>query len=123
MVDVPWALPRGGAGPTDSAAIRPRHTTQITGSPSGKPLSTDVDLEPLDEDLREARRYLPLGDAAARDAFAAASFGRCRRLTQLLAFYRANPCRMSRTQLLAACAITLGRFCGYSRLSTPSARP
>ena len=33
-------------------------------------MSTDVDLEPLDEDLREARRYLPLGDPAAWDAFA-----------------------------------------------------
>jgi hypothetical protein len=114
MVDVPWAL-RGGAGPTDAAATRPRHTTQLTGRPLGNPLSTDVDLEPLDEDLREARRYLPLGDSAARYAFARRQLRARRRLTQLLAFYRANPCRMARTQLLAACAITLGRFCGHSR--------
>ena len=56
-----------------------------------------VELEPLDEDLREARRYLPLGDAAARDAFARRQLRARRRLTQLLAFYRANPCRMART--------------------------
>ena len=78
-------------------------------------MSIGVELEPLVEDLREARRYLPLGDSAARDAFARRQLRARRRLTQLLAFYRANPCRMARTQLLAACAITLGRFCGHSR--------
>ena len=56
-----------------------------------------------------------MGDWAARDAFARRQLRARRRLTQLLAFYRANPCRMARTQLLAACAITLGRFCGHSR--------
>ena len=57
----------------------------------------------------------PWGIRPRRDAFARRQLRARRRLTQLLAFYRAHPCRMARTQLLAACAITLGRFCGYSR--------
>ncbi|QSQ11938.1 DUF4166 domain-containing protein [Myxococcus landrumensis] len=39
----------------------------------------------------------------------------CRRALGLLAdFYRANPCRMARVHLLAASAVTLGRFWGVS---------
>jgi hypothetical protein len=104
------------AGPSrPSVATDPHRDTRPTGRPWGTPLSTGVGLEPLEDDLREARRYLSPEDSAAWDAFARRQLRARRRLTQLLTFYRANPCRMARTQLLAACAITLGRFCGYSR--------
>ncbi|HLK60398.1 MAG TPA: hypothetical protein VKU00_27805 [Chthonomonadaceae bacterium] len=49
-----------------------------------------------------------------REAFARRQRNARRRITQLLVFYREHPCHMARTHLLAACAITLGRFCGYS---------
>jgi hypothetical protein len=72
-------------------------------------------LEPTGYDRREARRYLSRAGPTEQEAFARRQLRARRRLTLLLAFYRAHPCRMSRTHLLAACAITLGRFCGYSR--------
>src|SRR4051794_11300314 len=81
----------------------------------GSSLSTDDGPAPLAYDRREAARYLRGGTPAELDAFARRQLRARHRLTHLLAFYRAHPCRMPRTHLLAACAITLGRFCGYSR--------
>jgi hypothetical protein len=78
-------------------------------------LTSDDGLDLLEYDRQEARRYLPGGDPAGHDAFARRQVRARRRLTSLLAFYRAHPCRMSRAQLLAASSITLGRFSGYSR--------
>lgn len=78
-------------------------------------MSIDNGLEPLESERREAARYLRGGTTAELDAFARRQLRARQRLTRLLEFYRAHPCRMPRTQLLAACAITLGRFCGYSR--------
>jgi hypothetical protein len=78
-------------------------------------MSDEADFDPLDCDLREAARYLPEAPDEERLAFARRQLRARRRLTALLAFYRAHPCRMARTQLLAACAITLGRFCGHSQ--------
>jgi hypothetical protein len=83
--------------------------------PAGGSLSTDGGTDLLESDRREAARYLRGATSAERDAFAGRQLGARHRLARLLAFYRGHPCRMSRAQLLAACAITLGRFCGYSR--------
>jgi hypothetical protein len=80
----------------------------------GSSLSSDDGPEFLACDQQEAARYLRGGTTAERDAFARRQLRARHRLTRLLAFYRAHPCRMPRTHLLAACAITLGRFCGYS---------
>ncbi|GAC1448045.1 MAG: hypothetical protein NVSMB9_30840 [Isosphaeraceae bacterium] len=95
------------------ARSQPHRTTAIRTW--GTSLITGVGPELLESDLREARKYLPGGDPADQEAFARRQLRARERLTRLLAFYRVNPCRMARTQLLAACAITLGRFCGYSR--------
>lgn len=73
-----------------------------------------LDLEPLECDLAEARRYLPGASTAELDAFARRQLRGRRRLTRLLAYYRANPCRMARPHLLATCAVTIGRFFGRS---------
>jgi hypothetical protein len=81
---------------------------------SRKSLTADDDLEILAHDRTEALKYLPDGGPAGHDAFARRQLRARRRLTLLLEFYRANPCRMSRTHNLAACAITLGRFGGFS---------
>lgn len=73
------------------------------------------DPTPLPCDLREAEQFLPTGTAEEWEAFACRQLRSRGRLTQLLQFYRAYPCRMSRTLILAASAITLGRFCGLSQ--------
>ncbi|MEP6902137.1 MAG: DUF4166 domain-containing protein [Actinomycetota bacterium] len=66
-------------------------------------------------DLREAKRYLPQADEAARVSFAERQFrSRCR-FAELKAFYSRHHCRMTRLHLLASCAVTLGRFAGFSK--------
>src|SRR5689334_4236277 len=67
-----------------------------------------------DSELREAARYLPAETETEWEAFALRQQNARRRLTQIRAFYQLHPCHLARTHLLAACAITLGRFCGYS---------
>ena len=78
------------------------------------PSTNDLDLTPLECDLADARRHL----AAAREedliGFAVRQLRARRRLTNLLAFYRTNPCRLAHLHLLAASAVALGRFCGFS---------
>ncbi|MDQ3180348.1 MAG: DUF4166 domain-containing protein [Acidobacteriota bacterium] len=65
-------------------------------------------------DLREARKYLPNADEATQLRFAERQFrARCR-FADLKSFYSRNYCRMTRLHLLASCAVTLGRFAGYS---------
>lgn len=68
-----------------------------------------------EEDLDTAKRCLPGAGEREWILFAHRQYRARHRLTQLLAFYRENPCHMARTHLLAACAITLGRFCGFSK--------
>ncbi len=68
----------------------------------------------MSEDLREARRYLPAANEAELKGFAARQLRARQRLIELLRFYGENSCRMARLHLLASCAITLGRFAGFS---------
>jgi len=66
-------------------------------------------------DLREAKRYLPDADKSAQENFAERQFrARCR-FAELKAFYQQYYCRMTRLHLLASCAVTLGRFAGFSK--------
>jgi hypothetical protein len=70
---------------------------------------------PLAEaDLRETGRFLLGASDQAKFHFAQRQLDARRRTMQLLRFYRRFPCRMSRVHLLASCAVTLGRLCGYS---------
>jgi hypothetical protein len=71
--------------------------------------------KPLASDLRDARRHLRDGSVAELEAFASRQLRSRRRLTLMLQFYRAHHCRLSRLHLLAGCAVTLGRFAGYSK--------
>lgn len=71
--------------------------------------------QPTKLDLREARRYLPGANESAQIKFAERQFrARCR-FTELKKFYARNYCRMTRLHLLASCAVTLGRFAGFSQ--------
>ena len=67
-----------------------------------------------EECLRETGRFLPCATPEEREEFARRQLRARQRLTRMLRFYRAYPCLMARTHLLTACALTLGRFCGYS---------
>src|SRR5215203_5914871 len=65
--------------------------------------------------LKEAKRYLPQADESAQTDFAERQFrARCR-FAELKKFYAQNYCRMTRLHLLASCAVTLGRFAGFSK--------
>lgn len=64
--------------------------------------------------LREAQSRFPGGSPLEWERFAHRQRRARLRLTRLLAFYHDCSCCMSRTHLLAACAIVLGRFCGHS---------
>lgn len=66
--------------------------------------------------LHEAKRYLPNADENELNAFAARQFSARRRVWKLKKFYGENFCRLTRLHLLAACAISLGRFCGVSKV-------
>jgi hypothetical protein len=76
---------------------------------------SELHLKPLQSELQEALRYLPQANAETVKAFAARQLRARQRLTLMLEFYRRHPCRLARLQLLAACAIALGRFAGYSK--------
>jgi hypothetical protein len=76
---------------------------------------SELHLKPMQGELQEALRYLSHTHAEMAEAFAARQLRARQRLTLMLAFYRRNPCRLARLQLLAACAIALGRFAGYSK--------
>ena len=65
-------------------------------------------------DVADARRHLPNAAEERLIGFALRQLRSRRRLTELLAFYRAHPCRLAHVHLLAAAAVTLGRFCGFS---------
>lgn len=65
-------------------------------------------------DLREAERYLPRAGETAQNAFAERQFRARRRFAELKTFYNQYYCRMTRLHLLASCAVTLGRFAGFS---------
>ncbi|HVE59254.1 MAG TPA: DUF4166 domain-containing protein [Pyrinomonadaceae bacterium] len=68
-----------------------------------------------DKSLQEARRYLPESDLSELQSFAERQLAARRRVLRLKKFYGENFCRLTRLHLLAACAISLGRFCGVSR--------
>ena len=69
----------------------------------------------IEIDLREAKRYLPKADEALQVSFAERQWrSRCR-FAELKEFYQRNYCRMTRLHLLASCAVTLGRFAGFSK--------
>ena len=72
-------------------------------------------LEHLGTDnLNEARSYLPLASESLQVAFARRQLRARRRATVLLDFYRRYPCHLANLHLLAACAVALGRFAGFS---------
>jgi hypothetical protein len=66
-------------------------------------------------DLREAKRYLPDAKKDALENFAKRQHRSRVRFTILKDFYTRNHCRMTRLHLLATCAVTLGRFAGFSK--------
>ena len=68
-----------------------------------------------DKNLREAKRYLPNADETAQIDFAERQFRSRQRFAELRDFYTKNYCRMTRLHLLASCAVTLGRFAGFSK--------
>lgn len=72
------------------------------------------EIELLPGDIKDARRRLPAAGEAELRAFAARQLRSRWRLTRMLDFYTAHPCRLARLHLLAGCAIALGRFAGYS---------
>ena len=65
-------------------------------------------------DLAEATRYLPVATAQEQAAFAFRQLRARRRATVLLDFYRRYSCNLTDLHRLTACAVTLGRFAGYS---------
>ena len=65
--------------------------------------------------LHEARRYLPDADKSAQNDFAARQFRARQRFAELKDFYARHYCYMTRLHLLASCAVTLGRFAGFSK--------
>ncbi|MBI3650574.1 MAG: hypothetical protein HY231_05945 [Acidobacteria bacterium] len=76
-------------------------------------ISNDGELLP--SDLEEAKRYMPQANDAELRAFAWRQLRARRRLTLMLDFYRRHGCRLARLQLLAGCAIALGRFAAFSQ--------
>ena len=66
------------------------------------------------ENLCEAKRCLPNANEADLQKFAERQFRARQRFAELKKFYARNHCRMTRLHLLASCAVTLGRFAGFS---------
>ncbi len=64
--------------------------------------------------LAEAKRYLPNAGESELEQFAVRQHRAQLRLVRLIEFYSQNFCRMTRLHLLASCAVTLGRFAGFS---------
>ncbi|HWZ83244.1 MAG TPA: hypothetical protein VNW47_11490 [Terriglobales bacterium] len=71
-------------------------------------------FSPNATELRETRRYLPHGTSEEQAAFAERQLRARSRTTLLIDFYRRYPCHLADLHLLAACAVTLGRFRGFS---------
>ena len=67
------------------------------------------------KNLTEAKHYLPNADEDALENFAERQHRSRVRFTILKDFYGRNHCRMTRLHLLATCAVTLGRFAGFSK--------
>lgn len=89
--------------------------TRVLENPVAVP-SLEAHMLPLACDLRDARRYLPPDASPERvEDFARRQLRSRNRLTRMLDFYRRSESRMTRLHLLAACAIALGRFAGYSK--------
>ncbi|KFE64448.1 DUF4166 domain-containing protein [Hyalangium minutum] len=78
-------------------------------------LGTETAWEgPEPAELAEARAYSPEASAQELAAFVFRQRNCRQSLAAMESFYRAHPCRMSRVHLLAASAVTLGRFWGVS---------
>jgi len=73
------------------------------------------DPVPSESDLREARRYLPDSSLEEQVDFAKRQLRARSRTTLLLNFYKRYPCHLADLHLLASCAVTLGRFRGFSQ--------
>ncbi|MCP3104956.1 DUF4166 domain-containing protein [Myxococcus sp. K15C18031901] len=105
-------MPRtSGTAPVARDAKHLRHFINVF-----KPTRGRTTLEALLSrgELLEAARLLPGADRAALHDFAFRQRA-CRLSLSLLEdFYAAHPCRMARVHLLAASAVTLGRFWGVS---------
>ena len=76
--------------------------------------ATEDCLRTVQSDLRDARRYLRGAGQTKIEAFASRQLRSRRRLSLMLKFYQTHHCRLARLHLLAACAVTIGRFAGYS---------
>ncbi|PYP83622.1 MAG: hypothetical protein DMG65_24120 [Candidatus Angelobacter sp. Gp1-AA117] len=87
--------------------VRAKHDRQVVETCTGPDL--------CEADLQDATRFLLGASDAAKAEFALRQLRARRRTTRLLEFYLLFPCRMARLHLLASCAVTLGRLCGYSR--------
>lgn len=68
-----------------------------------------------ENNVQEAKKYLPNADEPAQQNFIERQFRARLRFTKLKTFYGKNYCRMTRLHLLAASAIALGRFAGVSQ--------
>ncbi|MGI9055746.1 MAG: DUF4166 domain-containing protein [Pyrinomonadaceae bacterium] len=66
------------------------------------------------KNLAEAKRYLPNANESELERFAERQHRARLRLIKLTGFYSKNFCWMTRLHLLASCAVTLGRFAGFS---------
>ena len=113
-------MERGPDGREENSGGQGRHRPVVCvrvdrACPAGRAaMRESPDLEPLDCDLAEARRYIPEAGTVELMAFARRQLRARLRLTRLMAFYRAYPCRMAHPHLLATGAVTIGRFCGRS---------
>lgn len=65
--------------------------------------------------LLEAEKFLPNADFAGRLDFAERQYRSRLRFAGLKSFYKKYYCRLTRLHLLATCAVTLGRFAGFSK--------
>ena len=104
--------------PVDSRHITENERSGVSQGvhTTAESLSAEPPVESaLECDLRDARRYLPQSPITDLEAFAVRQLRARRRLSRMADFYRSSHCRLSRLHLLAGCAITLGRFAGYSR--------
>jgi len=94
------------------ASAKPVANPTVATTPSG-----DFDAPTFAltaSDLREAQRYLPHATPEEQAAFAERQLRARSRTTALLEFYRRYPCHLADLHLLAACAVALGRFRGFS---------
>jgi hypothetical protein len=97
--------------------VTARTAADVPAEPSSAPgcaITPSSGLVPTAFGLREARRYLPHASLDEQTAFARRQLRARARTTLLLDFYNRYPCHLADLHLLASCAVTLGRFRGFS---------